>query len=388
MITSFGIVVFALTLIGLNLVQAQSPSPSVLVTPDNFNRAETDMIFAGGVKRPGQGLGRFMHYREPMGVDYPIIRPNRDTLYSLSVFDLGAGPVTITLPDAGKRFISLQVIDEDQYTPQVLYGGGKYTFTRQDVGTRYVSLGIRILADPNSPEDIKQVHTLQDAIKVDQHLATRAILKSPLGIPPATRKCAMLCSPLAKPSLTPIVCSDLAIKLMLSAISSEPPSHSAATRKKMPYTLNITPSKNDGKTVHQLTVKARSSRCLLVNHRLQRRRPFHKERPQRLCCTNSITAKKSADGSVTVRFGGEFDQLSNCLPIAPGWNYMVRLYRPQNQILDGTWKFPEAQPLHADRQTQCGVIANEQDIHARIARTRYVDRLPDRMYLVRACPAA
>ena len=27
-----------------------------------------------------------------------------------------------------------------------------------------------------------------------------------------------------------------------------------------------------------------------------------------------------------------------------GWNYMVRLYRPRKEILDGTWKFPEAQP--------------------------------------------
>jgi hypothetical protein len=27
-----------------------------------------------------------------------------------------------------------------------------------------------------------------------------------------------------------------------------------------------------------------------------------------------------------------------------GWNYMVRLYRPRAEILDGAWKFPEAQP--------------------------------------------
>jgi hypothetical protein len=25
-----------------------------------------------------------------------------------------------------------------------------------------------------------------------------------------------------------------------------------------------------------------------------------------------------------------------------GWNYMVRLYRPRTEILNGTWKFPEA----------------------------------------------
>ena len=50
---------------------------------------------------------------------------NRDTLYSAAVFDLDAGPVTITLPDAGKRFMSMQVIDEDHYVPAVVYGAGK-----------------------------------------------------------------------------------------------------------------------------------------------------------------------------------------------------------------------------------------------------------------------
>jgi hypothetical protein len=33
------------------------------------------------------------------------------------------------------------------------------------------------------------------------------------------------------------------------------------------------------------------------------------------------------------------------LPIVKGWNYTVRLYRPRKEILDGIWKFPEAQPV-------------------------------------------
>ena len=86
----------------------------------------------------------------------------------LSIFDVDAGPVTITLPDAGQRFMSLQVIDGDQYTPEVHYGAGRYTFTREKIGTRYVSLGVRILVDPADPEDIKRLHALQDAIKVEQ----------------------------------------------------------------------------------------------------------------------------------------------------------------------------------------------------------------------------
>jgi len=30
-----------------------------------------------------------------------------------------------------------------------------------------------------------------------------------------------------------------------------------------------------------------------------------------------------------------------------GWNYMARLYRPRAEVLNGTWKFPEAQPVAA-----------------------------------------
>ena len=32
------------------------------------------------------------------------------------VFDIAAAPVTITLPDPGHRYMSLQVISEDEYT--------------------------------------------------------------------------------------------------------------------------------------------------------------------------------------------------------------------------------------------------------------------------------
>ncbi len=61
---------------------------------------------------------------------------------------------------------------------------------------------------------------------------------------------------------------------------------------------------------------------------------------------NNITAKKEADGTVPVQFGDCDGKILNCLPIMPGWNYIVRLYRPRAQILDGTWKFPEAEPVN------------------------------------------
>jgi hypothetical protein len=58
---------------------------------------------------------------------------------------------------------------------------------------------------------------------------------------------------------------------------------------------------------------------------------------------NNITAEKDDDGSVTIQFGGCDSKTPNCLPITKGWNYTVRLYRPRKEIVDGTWKFPEAQ---------------------------------------------
>jgi hypothetical protein len=82
-----------------------------------------------------------------------VIRLNRDTLYSSAVFDLDVGPVTVTLPDAGKRFMSMQVINEDHYVPAVFYGAGTHILTRENVGTRYVMVAIRTLVDPSDPKD-------------------------------------------------------------------------------------------------------------------------------------------------------------------------------------------------------------------------------------------
>lgn len=87
----------------------------VAVNIDNFARAESDMYFASTIKLAG-GIGRFDHRRELMPIDaQAVVRANRDTLYSAAVLDLDAGPATITLPDAGERFMSLMGLDEEQY---------------------------------------------------------------------------------------------------------------------------------------------------------------------------------------------------------------------------------------------------------------------------------
>ena len=59
---------------------------------------------------------------------------------------------------------------------------------------------------------------------------------------------------------------------------------------------------------------------------------------------NNITATPDPDGSITVHFGGCGDDRLNCLPIMDGWNYIVRLYQPRPEVLDGSWTFPSIEP--------------------------------------------
>ena len=67
------------------------------------------------------------------------------------------------------------------------------------------------------------------------------------------------------------------------------------------------------------------------------------EAPENAISVNNVTGKRNKDGSMTIHFGGD-PQAVNHLRIMPGWNYIVRLYRPRHEILDGTWQFPQPTP--------------------------------------------
>ena len=58
---------------------------------------------------------------------------------------------------------------------------------------------------------------------------------------------------------------------------------------------------------------------------------------------NSMTASPNEDGTITINFGGD-ESAPNFLPTMQGWNYLVRLYRPHQEIIDGSWTFPQVQP--------------------------------------------
>jgi hypothetical protein len=314
---------------------------AVAVTPDNFTRAESDMYFANQVKRGG--FGKFVHHRELMPIDQQtVVRPNRDTLYSTAVFDLDAAPVTITLPDAGTRFMSLQAIDEDQFTVGVVYEAGRYAYTRDKVGTRYVLAGIRTLVDPTKPGDLDEAHVLQDAITIEQKNPGRFEVAN--WDQESQKKVRQALSALgatvrdSKRTFGTRAQVDPVRHLIGTAVGwGGNPEHDA-------FYLGVTPARNDGSTVHRLTVKDVPVDGFWSISVYNAGGYFQKNAADAYSL-NNLTAKKNADGSVTVQFGGCDGKTANCLPIMNGWNYTVRLYRPRREILNTTWLFPEAKPI-------------------------------------------
>ncbi len=322
---------------------APQPSKPVPVTVDNFTRAESDLYFGNAVQESG-GTGKLNHRREMMSVDKQmVIRPNRDTLYSSAVFDLDAGPVTITLPDAGTRFRSLMVINQDHYiVGNIEYKAGSYTYDKGKVGTRYMLLGIRTFVDPEDPKDVAEAHRLQDGIKASQKSV--GAFEIPNWDAASQKQ--------VRDALLVLGGTTTGFKGAFgNKAQVDPVYHLIGTAmgwggnpEKDAIYIGDTPSKNDGKTIHRLTV-----RDVPVDGfwsiSVYNAKGYFVKNALNAYSLNNVTAKKGADGSYAIQFGGCDGKVTNCLPIVPGWNYTVRLYRPRAEVTNGSWKFPKAQPV-------------------------------------------
>jgi len=314
----------------------------ILVTADNFIRAESDAYMAAQAK--DGAFGTIKHRRAPAPVEEQlVIRLNRDTIYSSALFDLDAGPVTLTLPESGKRFMSALVINEDHLNPAVFYGAGSHTLTREDVGTRYALVGIRTLADPNDPADLEAAHKLQDAISFSQP-GGPGKFEVPAWDPVSQKKVrdSLLALSETLPDMRYAAGPDRAavdpVRRLIAAASAW-----GLNPDKDAIYLNVFPEKNDGKTPYRLTVGDVPVDAFW-SITVYTKDGYFQPNSLNAYSINSITGKRGDDGKVTIQFGDCAVSTLNCLPITPGWNYMVRLYRPQPQILNGSWTFPEALP--------------------------------------------
>jgi hypothetical protein len=307
------------------------------VTLDTFIRAESDTHFQKKVDGAG-GIGILKHDRAPTPIgNQPIIRMNRDTLYSTGVFDL-ADSVTITIPDTGSRFVSMVVTNEDHYIKLVAYEPGDYTLTQEKLGTRYAQVVFRTFVNPNSPEDLKAANDFQDRIAVNQNSpGTFSVPDWDQDSLSKVRKAILGLGPYVGDSS----------RMFGDVSETEPVRHLIGTaggfggnRSQDAIYLNVTPENADGQTPYVLTVKDVPVDGFW-SISLYNADGFFEKNEYGANSLNNVTAAKNGDGSVTVHFGGDPKQ-ANFLYIMKGWNYVVRLYRPREEILDGSWKFPDA----------------------------------------------
>ena len=315
----------------------------VIVTPDNFIRAESNVYMAA--QRKDGAFGQFKHTREVAPVDKQlIVRLNRDTIYSSGVFDLDAGPVTITLPDAGSRFLSALLINEDHFNPRVFYGAGTHVVTRQDVGTRYVMVAVRMFVDPSDPRDLQHANALQDAITASQP-GGPGMFEIPNWDPVSQKK--------VRDALTAVsdTLPDLRYAAGPDSSAVDPVRRVAAAASgwglnpdRDAIYLNVFPENNDGTTAYRLVVSDVPVDAFW-SVTVYTAEGFFKPNALGAYSINSVTGTKGTDGAITIQFGNCSRGVANCLPVTRGWNYMVRLYRPRAEVLNGTWSFPAAVPV-------------------------------------------
>jgi hypothetical protein len=324
---------FILALSMLVVSAASAMAEPQTVTVQNFIRAESDGY---AVKNSLGQVGVLHHVRAPVGVDeQAVIRMNRDTLYSSGVFDLTT-PVTITLPDAGDRFRSMLIIDQDHYVKGVEYAAGDFTLTQEGIGTRYVHILMRHFIDANDPADIAEAHALQDAIKVTQ--------ESPgtLELPDwdATSRDAirgLLNQLSAHQDPTALAFGDKDEVDPIAHLIGTAAGWGANPPKDAFYAFGVPPDPS-GKTAYTMTLKdvpVDGFWSVIVYNK-----DGFFEAPVEQTSFNSVTAKPEADGSVILRFGGDETQ-PNYMRIMDGWTYVVRLYHPRPEILSGAWKTPD-----------------------------------------------
>jgi hypothetical protein len=233
--------------------------------------------------------------------------------------------------------------NEDQYTTTE-YGAGAHTLDKAKVGTRYALAGIRTLVDPNDPDDLKRVHALQDAIQVSQpggpgkfeipnwDKANQKKVRDALLVLASTLTDTRRAFG-TKEEVDPV-------QYLIGAASAW-----GANAPRDAIYLNVVPTRNDGVVNYILKVNNVPVDGFW-SISLYNAEGYYEKNPYNAYTLNNITAFKDQDGSVTIRFGGCDGKISNCLPIMKDWNYMVRHYRPRDEILTVKWKFPEAQPLN------------------------------------------
>ena len=149
----------------LGISSATAEEASILVNADNYARAEAAFQFESMLKRSG-GTNKLAHVCQPIPLDRQRnMQMNRDTIYSSAVVDISKG-ASVTFPNSGDRYMSIAIVNENNYTTAVYHGGEAIELTMEEHGTPFVALIARVLVNATDAQDLKIANGLQDQIKI------------------------------------------------------------------------------------------------------------------------------------------------------------------------------------------------------------------------------
>jgi hypothetical protein len=317
---------------------AAAPAPGpVPVTPETYIRAETDRTFDNFAKLAG-GVNRFYHFRAPTPLDrQTVVRMNKDTLYSGAIVDTeGGATVTLPEPDAG-RYMSILVIDNDHYAPNVFYEPGTHTLPTD---TRYVMLIVRTqLLRPDDPADAARVNALQDRVTLS---TTRADPFPPVKWEPTSLKALTeryeresARFPSWKGVMGPRGTVDESTRHVAAAAAWGlfPEQHATY--------LNYSGG-HDPAVCHRATYAVPENRAFW-SITVYGPDGYMKHANSIL---NKANTKPNPDATFTARFGSvqACGDAPNRLDVAEGWNFLMRVYRPGQTVLDGSYRLPKVTP--------------------------------------------
>jgi len=301
------------------------------VNVDNFRAAETARLFDDSLKLMG-GTNQWFHFRRPAGAEnQPVIRMNRDTLYSAAIVDISKG-ASVTLPDAGDRYMTVMVVNSEHYINRVFSGPGTYDLTVDEHETPFVNLSARTFVNPVSSDDAGEVNRLQDGLVIsanssqpfthpdfdEQSLnSTRdALLALSEGLPNSDRTFG---------SRTQV---DPTRHLIGTAFGwgglPESEAYYYIESQPMPagrYTFTLDRVPVDG--FWSVTIYNRDG--------------YLEPNTYDSYNLNGVTSQPEPDGTVVLNLSPEGAGLKNHLFVMDGWNYALRLYKPQQSVLDKTW---------------------------------------------------
>jgi hypothetical protein len=133
---------------------ATAEEASILVNADNYARAEAAFQFEGMSKRSG-GINKLVHVRQPIPLDRQRnMQMNRDTIYSSAVVDISSG-ASVSFADSGDRYMSIAIVNEDNYTTAVYHDGEAIELTMKEHGTHFLALIALVLVNDNDAQDLQ-----------------------------------------------------------------------------------------------------------------------------------------------------------------------------------------------------------------------------------------